>query len=109
MKTMKDRIKEKKPTEYSFTALKGAMGELEAANFFMRRGYFVFRNLASHGPDLIVKKGNKIRVVEVKHGSMVLAAPNNQCDWVFYIQDDQYLLWNVETDDRTYHTRKTTT
>lgn len=91
---------------YPYTQLKEAQGELEAANFFLRRGYYVFRNLAHTGPDLVVIKNDRCRVVEVmnhnkdsEHHSN-FKAPRHQCDFVFYVRREDYVLLVVETDER---------
>ncbi len=92
--------------------LKGASGEFEVCCFFLNRGYQVFRNVCNDGPDLIVRREGRSRVVEVKHGSvnngtLQYRTPCNVCDYVFYIFPEKYLLVVVETNEKKWFERPT--
>jgi Holliday junction resolvase-like predicted endonuclease len=51
------------------TSTIGAIGELLASAFFLRRGYYVFRSVTPNAPcDLIAVKGDRTLRVEVKTG-----------------------------------------
>jgi Holliday junction resolvase len=89
-----------------YAQFKAAQGELEAAIFFSRRGYYVYRNIAQAGPDLVVIKNDRCRVVEVKSHNKDrnhhdnLQAPRHLCDFVFYVRKEDYILVVVETNEK---------